>query len=43
MVDPSAPKHGLPPSLWIPIAAASAEAIEKHVGHIVATVDRSGR
>jgi hypothetical protein len=44
MIDTSAPKHALPPCLWIPIAAADRGAIECHVGRVIHTlVGRSGR
>jgi len=39
MIDASAPRFGLPPSLWIPIAAASVEDIGKYVGRILRTVE----
>jgi hypothetical protein len=44
MIDPKAPTHGLPPSLRIPIAAASVAAIQKYVGTVIGlpVLGRSG-
>ena len=38
MIDTTAPTHGLPPCLRVPIAAASVEAIAAHVGDILDSV-----
>ena len=35
MIDTAAPHFGLPPSLWIPIAAASVADVERYVGAIL--------
>jgi hypothetical protein len=37
MFDMSASKHGLPPCLWVPIAAASVDAIRQYVGTVLLT------
>jgi len=38
MIDGAAPRFGLPPSLWIPIAAAAVADIETYVGRVVRCV-----
>ena len=38
MTDPSAPTHGLPPCLRVPIAAASVDALRQYVGTVLQTV-----
>jgi hypothetical protein len=38
MIDSTAPRFGLPASLWIPIAAANVAAIETYVGRVVQSV-----
>lgn len=44
MDDSAAPRFGLPPCLWVPIAAVSVAAVERFVGKIVAQkTSRSGR
>src|SRR4051794_31354812 len=44
MIDPTAPTHGLPPCLRVPIAAASVAAIRQYVGSVAQTVTgQSGR
>lgn len=45
MIDTTAPRFGLPPSLWIPIAAVSVADIEKYVGKVLRSSinARSGR
>ncbi len=45
MLDSKAPTHGLPPSLRIPIAAASVGAIQKYVGTMIGLpiLGRSGQ
>jgi hypothetical protein len=46
MIDTTAPTHGLPPCLRVPIAAASTEAIDTHVGDILNSVvgpDKDGQ
>jgi hypothetical protein len=35
MIDMTAPRFGLPPSLWVPIAAVSVADIEKYVGKVL--------
>lgn len=45
MLDPSALTHGLPPCLRVPIAAATVDAINTFVGHVLRTIEaryRSG-
>ena len=45
MIDTTAPRFGLPPSLWIPIASASIADIERYVGRVSRNITdtRSGR
>jgi hypothetical protein len=44
MDDSAAPRFGLPPCLWVPIAAVSVAAVERFVGRIVAQrMSRDGR
>jgi hypothetical protein len=38
MIDTTAPRFGLPASLWIPIAAASVADIETYVGRALQSV-----
>lgn len=45
MIDATAPRFGLPPSLWIPIASVSVADVEKYVGEVLRSIKdaRSGR
>jgi hypothetical protein len=45
MIDMTAPRFGLPPSLWIPIASVSVADIEMYVGKVLQSIKdlRSGR
>jgi hypothetical protein len=42
ILDTTAPRFGLPRNLWIPIAAASVEDIEKYVGRVVQSINGVG-
>jgi hypothetical protein len=42
MIDVTAPRFGLPMSLWVPIAAASVTDIESYVGAVLRRLDAPG-
>jgi hypothetical protein len=42
MIDVTAPRFGLPMSLWVPIAAASVTDIESYVGAVLQRLDAPG-